>query len=177
MKEKRLKILTFPLRIALIILIFGALFKLMHWPYAQQLMLIASVSISLLYTIRFFNKTQKQKLDYIKLALVLVWVFSYLNEVFHLFYFPYILEVCLFFLFAWWCIADGFSYFKNRKFKKNKVTKVIYTTLKVVTIVFLVFGMLFKIQHWAYGSELFVLGVLLLCSVLILDYFIVEQTS
>ena len=30
MKEKRLKILTFPLRIALIILIFGALFKLMQ---------------------------------------------------------------------------------------------------------------------------------------------------
>ena len=64
------KILTFPLRLALIILIFGALFKIMHWPYANMLMLIGGVSIGLLYTIRFYFNTKKSKLDYVKLDMI-----------------------------------------------------------------------------------------------------------
>jgi hypothetical protein len=45
LKDVQKKILTFSLRIALIILIIGALFKIMHWPYANRLMLIGGVSI------------------------------------------------------------------------------------------------------------------------------------
>ena len=78
MEKQATKILTLPLRVALVILLYGALFKVMHWPYANILMLIGGVSIGLLYTIRFLNKEDKSKLDYVKIAIVLIWVFSYI---------------------------------------------------------------------------------------------------
>ncbi|MFP4844550.1 hypothetical protein [Winogradskyella sp. PE311] len=34
------------------------------------------------------------------------------------------------------------------------------------------FGLLFNIQHWLYGSDLFALGILML---LIKDYFVIEE--
>ncbi|MGJ8548417.1 GldL-related protein [Winogradskyella wichelsiae] len=53
------KILTFPLRLSVIVLIFGALFKIMHWPFANNLMLIGAVSLAILYTIRFIKKKEE----------------------------------------------------------------------------------------------------------------------
>ncbi|WP_175455536.1 GldL-related protein [Winogradskyella thalassocola] len=44
-----------------------------------------------------------------------------------------------------------------------------------LTIFTLVFGILFKIQHWPYGALLFTIGVLLLSLLLIFDYFIVDR--
>lgn len=169
------KILTFPLRIGLIILIFGALFKVMHWPYATQLMLIGGVTIGILYTIRFLYKKEKSKLDYVKLALILLWVFSYLIKAFHLFYLPYIFEILLLVLFIYWFIVEGVYYLKNRKFKKNKFLRIVYYILIGITMLSLFFGITFKIQHWPYGALLFTLGVLMLSMLLIFDYFLVDR--
>lgn len=169
------KILTFPLRIALIVLIFGVLFKVMHWSYASQLLLIGSVSIGLLYTIRFFYKREKSKLDYVKLALILLWVFNYLIKVFHLFYVPYIFEILLLILIIYWFIVEGMSYFINRKFKKNRFLKVVYYILIGLTMFAQFLGIIFKIQHWPYGSLLFIIGILMLNILLIFDYFLVDR--
>ena len=38
-------------------------------------------------------------------------------------------------------------------------------------------GIIFKIQHWPYGSMLFVLGVLSLNMLLIFDYFIIDRSN
>lgn len=170
-----LKILTFPLRLALIILIFGALFKVMHWPYANILMLIGGVLIGILYTIRFFFKKEKSKLDYIKLAMILVWVFSYLVKAFHLFYVPYVFEVLLLILFIYWFLVEGIYYLKNRTYRKNKFLKAIYYFFIVLTILTLFFGVIFKIQHWPYGAILFTLGALQANILLILDYFMIDR--
>lgn len=172
-----IKILTFPLRIALIVLIFGALFKVMHWPYAGQLMLIGAILIGVLYTIRFSNKHDKSKLDYVKLALILLWVFNYLVNAFHLFNIPYVFEILLLILFIYWFIEEGIMYIKNRKLKKNKFLKALYYILIGITIFVLFLGIVFKIQHWPYGSILFVLGVLILNMLLILDYFIIDRSN
>lgn len=171
------KILTFPLRLAIIVLIFGALFKVMHWSYATHLMFISSITIGLLYAIRFIYKRDKTKLDYVKLTLVLLWVFSYLIKVFHLFYIPYLFEISLLILFIYWFIAEGMTYFKNRKLKKNKFIKVIYYILIVQTICTLFFGIIFKISHWPYGALMLTLGILMLNILLIYDYFLVDRRN
>ena len=171
------KILTFPLRLALIILIFGELFKIMHWPYANMLMLIGGVSIGILYTIRFIFKTEKSKLDYVKLAMILIWVFSYLVKVFHLFYVPFVFETLLLILFIYWFFVEGIDYFKSRTYTKNKFLKGIYYAFIVIAIVTLFSGILFKIQHWPYGSILFTFGILQISILLIFDYFIVDRTK
>ncbi|MUU79095.1 GldL-related protein [Winogradskyella endarachnes] len=171
------KVLTFPLRLSLIILIFGALFKIMHWPYVTQLMLIGGVLIGILYSIRFIKKVYKSKLDYIKLSLVLIWVFSYLVKVFHLFNMPYVFEILLVTLFIYWFFVEGIYYFKNRKYRSNKLIKGIYYVFIVVTFVTLSCGIIFKIQHWPYGAILFTLGILQLCMLLILDYFLIDRSQ
>ena len=169
------KTLTFPLRLSLVLLIFGALFKIMHWPYAGVLMFTAGISIVLLYAVRFLNKRTKRSLDYVKLVMVLLWTTSYLCKVFHVFTHRYILDIGLAILFIYWFITENPNYLKNRKFSKKGLIKVIYQALKIISVLSLVFGVLFKIQHWPYGSILFVQGTLLLCLLLILDYFIRER--
>lgn len=171
------KILTFPLRISIIVLIFGALFKVMHWPYAKVLMLIGSVVIGLLYAIRFVNKKTKTKLDNVKLAIILIWVFNYLVTAFHLFYVSYVFEILLLMLFIYWFTVEGIFYFKNRKFKKNKFIKAIYYLLIALAICTLFFGIIFKIQHWPYGALLLTLGVLTLNILLVFDYFIIDRRN
>lgn len=176
MQHTTRKILTLPLRLAFIIIIFGALFKIMYWPYAHQLILIGNCLILVLYTIRFFYKNEKGRLDYVKLGLVMLWVFSYLNQAFHLLDFPYIFEIVLATLFIWWLIEEGFSYFTNRKLKNSKVLKTFYYTLIIITSVLLVFGLLFKTMHWPFGALLFTLGILFLSLVILVDYLAIERT-
>lgn len=171
----KIKILTFPLRIAIVILIFGALFKIMHWPYANIFMEIGGVSIGLLYTIRFLFKKEKSNLDYVKLMMILIGVLSYFVKVFQLFYVRYIFEIVLLSLFIYWFIAEGFSYFKNRKYRMNTFFKNVYYFLIGLAICALFFGILFKIQHWPYGALLFTIGILQLNIILIFDYFIIDR--
>ena len=171
----KIKILTFPLRIAIIILIFGALFKIIHCPYANILMVIGGLSIGLLYSVRFFFKKGKSKLDYIKLTMIVLWVFSYLIKSFYFNFYSYIIDILLIVLFIYWFIVEGIYYFKNRKFKKNKFLKMIYYLLIGLTIFILFFGITFKIQHWPYGALLFTIGILQLNIILIFDYFIIDR--
>jgi hypothetical protein len=168
---------TFPLRVALVVFLYGVLFKLMYWPYAQTLMLYSSVVIVILYSIRFLFKTEKDHLDYIKLGLVVIWVFNYIVNVFHLFNLPYIFEIILLVLFVWWFINEGFSYFTRRKLMDNSLAKFFYYGLSITSLTLIISGVLFKIQHWPYGSLMFALGVLFLSFVLILDLFVVKKQS
>lgn len=166
MQNTTTKILTLPLRFAIIILIFGALSKVMYWPFSTQLMGIGSCSILILYTIRIFYKKDKVSLDFIKLGLVVLWVISYANQVLHLFNLPYYFEIVLLILFVWWFIQEGLFFFSKRKPKGNIV----------LTILGLFFGTMFKIQHWPYGALIFTIGMLFLCLIIIVDYFVVEKT-
>ena len=146
----------------------------MYWPYSKELMFIGCISTGVLYTIRFIYKKSKNTLDYIKLILVLLWLFRYFVQSFHLYKIPFLLEICIIILFLWWFAEEGFFYFKNKKFKKKGIFKYVYYLTCWLTALTLFFGILFKIQHWPYGSLMFTLGVLLLCVVLLLDYFKVE---
>lgn len=54
----------------------GMLFKIMHWPMAKEMLIIGSVSVVLSYLCRFLFKQTKQLTDYLKLALVMLYVVS-----------------------------------------------------------------------------------------------------
>ena len=175
MREESKKILTLPIRLALVLLIIGALFKIMHWPYSLILIFTAVVTLVLLYIIRFLNKKSRNKLDYVKLGIVVLWSIGYFLKVSHVFKHRYILDIVVAILFLYWFCNDNPYYLIHRKFKKRGIIKVVYQILKVFTILSLIFGVLFKIQHWPYGSILFTQGIMSLCLFLVLDYFIVES--
>jgi hypothetical protein len=137
-------------------------------------MLFGGTTLSVLYIIRFLKKRPKSKLDFVKLFIVVLWVFSYLTTIFHLYKIPYVIEICLLILFILWFVEEGLFYFKNRRFKKTGLTKVAYFLLAGIASFCILFGILFKIQHWPYGAELFTLGILSLCHLLIFDYFVIE---
>lgn len=176
MEKQATKILTLPLRAALVILLYGALFKVMHWPYAQTLMLYGSIAILILYSIRFLFKKEKQRLDFIKLGLVLIWVFSYIINVFHLLNMPYVLEIVLLGLFVWWFIEEGLTYFIRRKLVDNGFIKFFYYGLSITSLALIIIGSLFKVQHWPYGSIMFTFGILLLSFMLVVDYFVIKRS-
>lgn len=177
LQKSRPKKLTLPLRFALIILIYGALFKIMHWPYAQTLMLFGSLFILILYTIRFVLKTEKAQLDYVKLALVVVWVIGYVLQVLHILNVPYIFNAILLALFGWWFIEEGLNYFTKRKLKDNGILKFFYYGFSICSLTLIIIGALFKIQHWPYGALMFTCGILLLSLMLIVDYFAIKRPT
>lgn len=170
--EKR--ILTLPIRLAVVVLIFGALFKIMHWPYAHDLMLISSITIAILYTLRFLFKKKKTTVTYVKLVLILLWIFKYFVDAFHLIKLPYILDVVILILFFWWLISDGLDFFKNRTFKVKGITKYLYILFSILCVLALALDIIIKIQHWPYGDLIFVIGILMLNFLIIADYFIVN---
>lgn len=90
---------------------------------------------------------------------------------------PYLFEILLLILFIYWFIIEGPVYIKNRKFTKNRFLKVCYKILIALTAFMVFFGLLFKIQHWPYGSILFTFGILQISLLLIFDYFIVDRTK
>ncbi|MGJ8548418.1 GldL-related protein [Winogradskyella wichelsiae] len=90
---------------------------------------------------------------------------------------PYLFEILLLILFIYWFIIEGPVYIKNRKFTKNRFLKVCYKILIALTAFMVFFGLLFKIQHWPYGSLLFVLGILSLNILLFLDYFLIDRSQ
>ena len=175
MKSIAKKILALPIRIALVLLLLGSLFSIMKWPFSKELIAIGGISIAILYGFRFAYKNIKDQLDYIKLALIILWVFKNLSKVFHLGYDLIIVELLLTLLFIWWLIEEGFSYFRARRFRGKGVLKISYFIIASLAFFGVSFGLLFNIQHWPYGSDLLALGTLMLCALLIIDYFVIKE--
>ena len=176
MQNSAKKILTFPIRIVLLILVYGMLFLIMDWPYANQLLLIGSVLLAFLYSIRFLYKKDKKRIDIVKLGFVLVWVVNLILKTYHMVFIAYGLELLLFILFVWWLIEDGFKLVARRKLVNNGFVKFFYYGLCILTIALIVIGTLLRIMHWPYGALILTLGFLLLSMMLIIDYFVIKRS-
>ncbi|MFN8308768.1 MAG: hypothetical protein U0T73_02280 [Chitinophagales bacterium] len=57
---------------ALFLFLIGSLFRLLHWPGAIFLLIMAAFFLIGVYTVRFFTKKEKQLSDILKLFLVLL---------------------------------------------------------------------------------------------------------
>ncbi len=176
MQNSTKKTLTFPIRIALILLVCAILFKVQHWPYASQLLLMSTIPLALLYSLRFLNKKEKKRIDIVKLGLVLVWTINIILKTYHINFIAYGFELVLFVLFVWWFIEDGLRYFSKRKFINNGFIKFFYYGLCILTITLILWGTLFKIQHWPYGSLILTFGFLFLVMMLIVDYVVIKRS-
>ena len=58
--------------IGFIVLLVGVLFKIMHWPYSEFILLFSVLLICIVYLFSFLNKNQKGVIDFLKLAWVVI---------------------------------------------------------------------------------------------------------
>ncbi|WGD35807.1 hypothetical protein [Olleya sp. YS] len=146
----------------------------MHWPYSNVLISSAIVGILIFYPIRFFLKAQKNSMDYVKLAIVILWCLIYGTKIFHLYLPPLVFNILLALLFGWWFVNEGTVYITDRKFKISFGFQYMYYVVAAFSIGCVGLGILFKIQHWPYGSLLFTIGLISIAILVIIDYFVRE---
>lgn len=168
------KILKVPLRISLAILLSGILAKMLQWPYASKIVLTGFATLGLLYAIRFFTKTDKKILDYIKLVLVSFWS---LYGVFTVMKFPY----TLFFLtmtaiaFVLWFIMEGTAYFLDEDRRaQNSLHHILWNCALVLGTLGVISGSLLKILNWDYSLHLLSLGITMIAAYILKDVFLPE---
>lgn len=151
-----------PLRIALSILIIGSLFKIMHWPYANLIMVCAFSIIFIAYPLRFWKKSNKLLVDYIKLLGVCVWTIRGVFSILHLNYSDVLTLLTLLF-FGAWVVLEALNYIKPEQEQNSKlsVVETITSLIFAFGAVFVIFGFAFKILHWPYANILLIIG---LCS-------------
>jgi len=151
------KILRAPLRMCISILFIGIMFKIMHWPFANILIIAPIVIIAILYPFRFAYKKQKLPIDFVKLFLVLFWA---LNAIFTLLHWPYamVFRTIAFVLLMTWLTFEGLNYFDiNLKdsSEKNR-SKFFSIVLFILAAFFIMIGSAFKMMHWP-GTGLFMI--------------------
>lgn len=65
-------------KLAFAVVLIGALFKILHYPYGNEIVAIGLICIIIVYTFSFLNKPIKKRLDIIKLIWVVV---AYTNTI------------------------------------------------------------------------------------------------
>ncbi len=142
----------FAVRISIGFLIIGAMFKIMHWPAANVIVIGSLLSIGLFSAARFIAIKTKVALDYIRLMLAESFV---INAIFGFLHWPYkvIPWTLLFISFILWIWFDGFAFSQN-KTPKEKIPDVIL----IIGGILVVFGVIFKIMHWPYAGIMLLIG-------------------
>lgn len=165
------KILTTPLRIAISVLLLGILSRILHWPYATEIIVCAFVSIGLLYPFRFWKKPDKQFLDYTKLVLVVFWatngIFRALDFTYSLFF-----QIIIALSFLIWIILEGTAYFLDEDRKaKNTRTQVLWNCAMVIGTLAIIAGSLLNLLGWKFAIPLMVLGIFIIVAYILKDVF------
>lgn len=161
--------MTTPLRIAISILLLGMLLRILPWPYATEIIIMAFVSIALLYPFRFWKKPEKHFLDYTKLILVVFWatngIFRALDFTYSIFF-----QIIIAISFLIWIILEGTAYFldEDRKAKSNKI-QVIWNFAMVIGTFAIIAGSLLNILGWQFAIPLMVFGILIIVAFILKD--------
>ena len=142
----------FAVRISIGFLIIGAMFKIMHWPAANVIVIGSLLSIGLFSAARFIAIKTKVALDYIRLMLAESFVINAIFGFLHWLY-KVIPWTLLFISFILWIWFDGFAFSQN-KTPKEKIPDVIL----IIGGILVVFGVIFKIMHWPYAGIMLLIG-------------------
>lgn len=175
METNQKKVLTVPIRLATILILYSMLFQFMHWPYGIDLMLYSSIVLAVFYTIRFLYKHNKSHLDYVKLAIVVTWFLRVFIGTFISPRYSFVFDVILIGLGIWWFTEEGVNFYTHRKFRFGNTFKLIYYMLFALSFLICVVGMLVRIMHWPYGALIFTSGVMLISIFLLLDLFLIKR--
>ena len=152
-KEKSNRFLSLSIALALI----AILFKIMHWPYAEILLVTAVGGIAIFFIIGFYQKPIKNWLDYAKLFLLISFLLHYLFRVLHLNYgyiFSYIFRMVLIFFIVAYIKDVFFSNDNSSKLEEQPPTskkKIINIVLYSTAVICIIIGAQFKILHWQFG--------------------------
>jgi asparagine N-glycosylation enzyme membrane subunit Stt3 len=152
------KILNYPLRVALAIFLAGTLFKIMHWPGSNVLIVVAAGLVAILYTIRFASKKDKNATAIVKFTWVLVASFSYPAKILHwpsLKYLHLIVSIGA----IYWLYEEWQGLIKNGQ---NKNARTFNKSLINTAILITVLGFLIKIMHWPMADMFIIIGYTLL---------------
>lgn len=171
------KILTTPLRLSLVVLLLGMLAKILEWPWATEIVLIAFVAIGNLYFVRFLKKPSKRFLDYVKMTLVFFWT---ANGVLKSLDFTYtmLFQIIIGASFIIWFILEGTAYFlDDDKTKENSNNKLIWNFAMVAGTLAIIIGSLLKILNWEYATYLLVLGIAIVSGYILKDVFTADHVG
>ena len=157
------KIFRVGLRTSISILILGAMFKIMHWPGANLIMVSAFSAIALMYLFRFLKLESKSVLDYVILGLAISFAVRGTLIILHwpgatisTFVFAALLLL--------WIWFDGPSRFFNpgKPHSKKSMDQNVINTVLLAGGVLTVIGVTFKLFHWPGAQYLLIVGIALL---------------
>lgn len=173
--SKQKKILKAPLRIAVTVLLLGMLAKILQWPFAKELVILGFVAMVLLYSIRFWKKSEKQFLDYVKLVLVSFWA---TNGILRMMDFPYTLffQIVTGAAFITWFVMEGTAYFMDEdRHTKNSSLRIWWNIAMVLGTLSIIMGSLMKILQWQFANVLLALGIVMVGVYIVKDLFIATK--
>ena len=169
--ETNHKVLKNPLRISMAILLLGITAKIFQMPYAKGILLIAFLAIGILYSIRFWKKSTKGNVDFIKFFLILFWT---VNGIFKVLDFSYSLffQIMTAIFFVVWFIMEGTAYFLDEDRKaKNSLSHILWNCAMVIGTLGIISGSLLRVLDWAYATPLLAFGILLIVAYILKDFF------
>jgi len=171
------KILTMPLRLSIVVLLMGMLMKVLEWPMAKEVMFVSFTVIGILYIFRFFKKTSRYFVDYVKMVLVFFWT---TNGIFRIMDFPYtiLFQVIIAISFVLWFILEGTAYFLDEDRKvKNSTNQLIWNFVMVAGTLAIIIGSILKILNWEFAVHLLTLGIVILAAYILKDVFKADKIT
>lgn len=161
MIKKPTKILLFPLRIALAVSLLGTLGRLLHWPYADEMLLFGFGATIVFYFFRYRHKHPKELIDHVKGILVFSWA---MNGIAVTLYWPYrrIIQIIYLLSVICWIYLEWEKY-RERKQEGNPQAFIGFQPSYIFLMIgtgMILLGNLFKILHWMYANTLLIGGFL-----------------
>jgi len=151
-------------------LIIGALFKILHWPGANLILLISFIWVSVSHFIHFVQIRPKRTIDYAMLLLVVSFMLYQAISIFH---WPH--RKTALFLFAGAALFFFLSYLFSSIESNQSKTSLSIAIAKTLSSISIIIGALFKILHWPGAQIMLITGMLGFALVVIYQTFQTEN--
>ena len=155
--------------VAIIILLVGVLFKIMHWPMASRFILFGGIGLVTIYFVKVITQNNTSWIHYLRWAVIASFVLR-LNFV--LSHWPYaeIIHVVFLVLFCTWFVLEIGRFLNSGEAKETKFAKVLRLLAWIIPGV-VIAGAVMKIMHWPGAGIALVSGLVLGVCWWILDTF------
>jgi hypothetical protein len=143
--------------VSVALLITSALFLIQHWPFGQELSIIALIAMAISSCLFYSSKLEKSFVDELAIVLVPLFCGFMLVRIAHL---PYQLEIKIVLL----AIAMLYSGYKGVKWqiadKANGAKGInLERNSYLLGIILIGIGLFLKYQHWSYSSAFLLSGM------------------
>jgi len=147
----------------------GALFKIMHWPFAGIIVVVALTAIAISSVLYFSSKLEKSYIDQLAIVGIPLWAAHTLLRLTRA---PYQSEIRIG-LFVIALLYVGYLVFKWYRDDKSKGIRGINLERSsfVLGAILVAVGALFKIQHWPLAGPILISGLCVLCMNFLLSMF------